>query len=264
MQTEQGKSSVYGYAQDHNQNYILKADENTSVSQLQLFDTNNANFFSATIDSQSIVSVFGYSQNEAHNFELKCDSTTGESKISVFDAGSSNYLESKIATNQSQSSVYGYAGNQSQNFRLKADAIDSSSTLELFDEGSGNFVTLETKGAGETGVYGYYNQENYFKLNGKEGESQLTLWSDSNACYVKLKATQSETSLYGYTSSESEYFILKAKNEDTRLYLSSGGAHVDLDIPDNNGTLINAEWREIDVCVNGESKKMQVFGTEPY
>lgn len=48
------------------------------------------------------------------------------------------------------------------------------------------------------------------------------------------------------------------------LILFDGTVSVKLDIPDNNGTKLEAYWQEIDVCVEGAAMKMQVFGTDPY
>jgi hypothetical protein len=48
------------------------------------------------------------------------------------------------------------------------------------------------------------------------------------------------------------------------LILFDGTVEVKIDIPDDDGTKLNAYWQEIDVCVDGVAKKMQVLGTEPY
>ena len=58
-------------------------------------------------------------------------------------------------------------------------------------------------------------------------------------------------------------YIIRALNVP-QIYLNSGSNYVQINIPDNAGTLLNAFWQEIDVCVDGTAKKMQVLGTEPY
>ena len=58
-------------------------------------------------------------------------------------------------------------------------------------------------------------------------------------------------------------YIIRALNVP-QIYLNSGSNYVQINIPDNEGTLLNAFWQEIDVCVDGTAKKMQVLGTEPY
>jgi hypothetical protein len=40
--------------------------------------------------------------------------------------------------------------------------------------------------------------------------------------------------------------------------------HVKIDIPDNAGVSLDAEWQEIDICVDGTPMKMKVLGTAPY
>ena len=108
------------------------------------------------------------------------------------------------------------------------------------------------------------NQNHNFALKAQAGKSQLELFNKDSDAYVNLKQQNSEASLYAYVDNEDEYFILKAKAEDTQLYLGSGDNYVKIDIPDNDGTLLNAFWQEIDICVDGEAKKMKVLGTGPY
>ena len=44
-----------------------------------------------------------------------------------------------------------------------------------------------------------------------------------------------------------------------------GGKKVTIDVPKSTGTtLVDATWKEIDICVNGVAKKMKVLGTDPY
>jgi hypothetical protein len=264
LQTESGKSSVYGYANNQAQNFVLSSDDNTGKSQINLFDSGSSNYFASIVDSSSKVSVNGYSNNQEQQFLIQADSTIGICKSALFDSGSATYLESKVDTDNSKASVYGYAGSNAQNFNIVSDSTNDISKLELYDSSSENFVTVKTAGADQTGLYGYYNQENYFDLKGDQNGSQLELFSNINNCYCKLKTSSTETSLYGYIDEQSEYFILKAKSEDTQLYLGSGSNYVKIDIPDNNGTLLNAYWQEIDICVNGTPKKMKVLGTAPY
>ena len=39
---------------------------------------------------------------------------------------------------------------------------------------------------------------------------------------------------------------------------------VTIDVPSTGTTLVDATWKEIDICVNGVAKKMKVLGTDPY
>jgi hypothetical protein len=256
--------SVYGYSGNYAQNFVISSNDSTSKSKLELYDDDNANFFTSIVDSTSKVSVRGYSNNEEQQFLIEANSVSGVSKSTLFDSGSENYLECKVDTDAKKTSVYGYAENNGQNFTLSSDNTADKSSLVLFDSGSANYV--EIKEANDlASVYGYMNNQNHnFALKAQAGKSQLELFNKDSDAYVNLKQQNSEASLYAYVDDQAEYFILKAKDEDTQLYLGSGSNYVKIDIPDNNGTLLNAFWQEIDICVNGEARKMKVLGTEPY
>jgi hypothetical protein len=264
IDTDSKKTSVYGYSGNNAQNFVLSSDDTANKSKLELHDSNSANFFTSIIDSTSKVSVRGYSNNEEQQFLIEANSVDGVSKSTLFDSGSANYLECKVDTDAKKTSVYGYAENNNQNFILSSDNIADKSTLALFDSGSVNYV--EIKEANDVAsVYGYMNNQNHnFALKAQAGKSQLELFNKDSDAYVNLKQQNSEASLYAYVDNEDEYFILKAKAEDTQLYLGSGDNYVKIDIPDNDGTLLNAFWQEIDICVDGVAKKMKVLGTAPY
>lgn len=262
--SEDGECSVYGYSGNNAQNFVLSSNDTSGKSKLELYDDDNANFFTSIIDSTSKVSVRGYSNNEEQQFLIEANSVDGVSKSALFDSGSANYLECKVDTDVKKTSIYGYAENNGQNFVLASDNAADKSTLALFDSGSANYI--EIKEANDVAsVYGYMNNQNHnFALKAQAGKSQLELFNQDSDAYVNLKQQNSEASLYAYVDNEEEYFILKAKAEETQLYLGSGEKYVKIDIPDNNGTLLNAFWQEIDICVNGTAKKMKVLGTAPY
>jgi hypothetical protein len=259
-----GECSVYGYSRNNAQNFIISANDTAEKSKIELYDSASANFFTSLVDSTSKVSVRGYSNNEEQQFLIEADSVSGASKSTLFDGGSANYLECKVDTDDSKTSVYGYAGNNAQNFILAADNTADKSTLTLFDSGSANYIEIKET-LDVASVYGYMNNQNHnFLLKAQAGKSQLELFNEDSDAYVNLKQQNSEASLYAYVDNEAEYFILKAKAEDTQLYLGSGDNYVKIDIPDNDGTLLNAFWQEIDICVDGVAKKMKVLGTAPY
>jgi hypothetical protein len=100
----------------------------------------------------------------------------------------------------------------------------------------------------------------------RDGDSALTLNTSSGAGTMTCKDTIDGE---GYYSS----LIAKVKGgsggfsqmETNQFYIeSSDGDYVLIDIPDNNGTALDAYWQEIDICVDGVAKKMKVLGTEPY
>jgi hypothetical protein len=118
-------------------------------------------------------------------------------------------------------------------------------------------------------VYGYSgngNQNFALKADDTTGVTNLALFNEGNAEYLEMKidGDSPEATIYGYADTATEYFFLKAKPEDTQLYLFGDAHYVKIDIPDNAGVSLDAEWREIDICVDGTPMKMKVLGTDPY
>lgn len=247
------------------ENFNVNLNGSNLTTRLYLKSEDNAEYLELKKDSQiGECAIYGYSRNNAQNFVISANDTTDKSKIELYDNESANYLECKVDTGDSKTSVYGYAGNNAQNFTLAADNTADKSTLTLFDSGSENYIEIKET-IDVASVYGYMNNQNHnFLLKAQAGKSQLELFNQDSDAYVNLKQQNSEASLYAYVDNEGEYFILKAKSEDTQLYLGSGSNYVKIDIPDNAGTLLNAFWQEIDICVDGVAKKMKVLGTAPY
>jgi hypothetical protein len=78
-------------------------------------------------------------------------------------------------------------------------------------------------------------------------DNENTFYADENSVFVGDSSTSSVL--------DSNSLVLT----DTE-----GSASVTLDIPDNNGTVLNASWQEIEVCVSGQTMRMKVLGTQPY
>jgi hypothetical protein len=171
---------------------------------------------------------------------------------------------------QDKIQVYSSGDTDGQVFRVEVDQSEETAIVYLGNTKLTEYLQLKTDTEiGESSIYGYGgngNQNFILKADDTAIKTNLVLFNEDNAEYIELKidGASPEATLYGYADTGSEYFFLKAKPEDTQLYLASGDNYVKLDIPDNDGTLIDAFWQEIDVCVDGVAKKMKVLGTEPY
>jgi len=225
ISTEQGKSSVYGYAENQAQNYLITADDNTSKSSIALYDTSNANFFTAVIDSTSKVSVNGYSNNQEQQFLLESSSINGTSKLQLFDSGSANYLSSSVDTDNQITKILGYNDNQNDLFSIESNGADGVAKLNL--------------------------------QSGGVGGQKIEIKTDDGNGYSQIKAV---------SAGAGSFTIKVDASNNPKITLDDSDSHlVEIDIPkDGSGTPVSASWKEIDICVNGVSKKMKVLGTEPY
>jgi hypothetical protein len=171
---------------------------------------------------------------------------------------------------QNKIQIYSSGEDDGQQFRVEVDHNTETALVYLGNTELTEYLQLQTDTAvGQSSIYGYAgNGAQNFQLsaNDTDEKTKLALFNDGSAEYLEIKidSNSPEATVYGYSDSETEYFFLKAKPEDTQLYLFGDGHYVKIDIPDNAGTSLDAEWQEIDVCVDGVAKKMQVLGTAPY
>jgi hypothetical protein len=217
--------SVYGYSGNYAQNFVISSNDSTSKSKLELYDDDNANFFTSIVDSTSKVSVRGYSNNEEQQFLIEANSVDGFSKSVLFDSGSANYLECKVDTDNKVTKILGYSDDQNDLFSIESDGVNAVAKLKL-QAGGANKQTIEIK-------------------------------NDDTNGYTQIK---------GISGGNSSFTIKVDTTDNPKITLDDGDTHlVEIDIPQNgSSTPVSASWKEIDICVEGEAKKMKVLGTEPY
>lgn len=261
------KTSVYGYADNEICNFELIADNTAQKSNVSVFGQ-NSNVYASMATEVEKASVYGYSGNEAQNFVLSSDNTEDKSSLALFDTGSQNYIE--IKEENDVASVYGYMNNQDHNFLLKAQA--GQSFLQLFNQANDAYVELKQANS-ETSLYGYIGSgDEYFILQAKAGDTKLYLEAGDDNATMKTTGIAFTDTGNTRNSALSETGLLIAKpNGQTTITESSitieepnSGPNVYINIPTAGGSTVSASWKEIDVCVDGVAKKMQVLGTDPY
>lgn len=106
------------------------------------------------------------------------------------------------------------------------------------------------------------NKNNSGFMRSTTFEPYKILIYDSAGSYVTIDARDA-TMLLHYkdkgevTINADPYPNIEIKDPD--------GKKVTINVPETTaGKSANADWREIDVCVNGKAKKMKILGTEPY
>ena len=262
------KCSVYGYVNNNDQNFLLSAG---AESKLQLYDSNSTNYLENRVFSESNeISTYGYAANQSKSYKLFANNSW--SQLELFDQNSLNYLQSRIEADKSF--IYGYSGSEKENFLISSDAISNISKISLYNQSSVQQLDLVSDSrAGVECCYidGYSkNQNGRFQLSSATGADQdpyLDLRNDSNYI-IKLSVESSNTASKMFLKSASgANVLLKAESTNASLYLEepTSSKNVFIDVPTNgSGSLVNAFWQELDVCVDGEAKKMKVLGTEPY
>ena len=262
-------TSINGYTNNQEQQFLIKSDSTEGTTKSVLFDSGSTQYLESKVDTDNTkTSVYGYSGNGSQNFKIESDSNNQTTKSSLYDSSSAYYIESKIDSQNASASVYGYGNSGDENFKLIADSQNQLSSLTLYDGGSATYLESKIDTTNLlSSVYGYSGNNIYnFKLaaDGNANKSTLSVYGQGSNVYAELVTEDGKASVWGYSDNEAEEFVLKAKDGETMLYLKGGGKEVTIDIPDNNGTLLDAKWQEIDVCVDGQLKKMKVLGTDPY
>jgi hypothetical protein len=262
------KTSVYGYADNEICNFELIADNTAQKSNVSVFGQ-NSNVYASMATEVEKASVYGYSGNEAQNFVLSSDNTEDKSSLALFDTGSQNYIE--IKEENDVASVYGYMNNQNHNFLLKAQS--GQSFLQLFNQANDAYVELKQANS-ETSLYGYIGSGGeYFLLRATSGDTKLYLEAHDDNATMKTTGIAFTDTNNTRNSALSETGLLIAKpNGQTTITESSitieeqpnSGPNVYINIPTAGGSTVSASWKEIDVCVGGVAKKMQVLATDPY
>jgi hypothetical protein len=249
--------------------FVADIDGTETISKLYLENAGETEYIELKKDSAAgEVVVGGYAGTEAQNFILSSNDTDGVSKLALFDTGSQNYIE--IKEENDVASVYGYMNNQNHNFLLKAQA--GQSFLQLFNQANDAYVELKQANS-ETSLYGYIGSgDEYFILQAKAGDTKLYLEAGDDNATMKTTGIAFTDTNNTRNSALSETGLLIAKpNGQTTITESSitieepnSGPNVYINIPTAGGSTVSASWKEIDVCVDGVAKKMQVLGTDPY
>jgi hypothetical protein len=268
--TEVGEVSVNGFAGSNAQNFILSSNDTDATSELVLFDTDSANYLESKVDTDAeTTSVYGYAGSNAQNFVLSSDNTASISKLELFDASSANFFTSAIDST-SKVSVRGYSNNEEQQFLLECNSVTGSSQLSLFDSGSTNYLNAKIDTENNvTSIEGYTdNRQEAFIISSdsENGKSTVEIVSGTTTHTLvgKVDATNEQTSFKGIQNNATSFELI-ATETNSKITLDDGDSHlVEIDIPTAGASKVSASWKEIDVCVDGVAKKMQVLGTEPY
>ena len=181
---------------------------------------------------------------------------------------STGFLPSVKQQNKIQ--VYSSGEIDGQVFRVEVDRQEETALVYLGNTLLTEYLQLKTDtDIGESSFYGYSgngNQNFQLTANDTDGKTKVVLFNDGPAEYLEMKidGNSPEATIYGYADTATEYYYLKAKPTETQLFLFGDGHSVKIDIPDNAGVSLDAEWQEIDICVDGTPMKMKVLGTDPY
>jgi len=209
--------------------------------------------------------------NEREIFGVDVNGDGAVSKVYLADQDYRDYIEIKKSSfgAQEEVSVNGYVVDAGENFILNAKADESA--LTLFNGGSSSYVKLK-QSVQETSLYGYVASEaEYFILKAELEGASLYLTrgtSDSNLDGESLVFNEE-----GGTTASISAQILNFQGSEQSTSINRSSISIDdlsssrsvyINVPTADGSSVSATWKEIDVCVNGVTKKMQVLATDPY
>jgi hypothetical protein len=154
------------------------------------------------------------------------------------------------------SSIYQFTVNGDNDEQIKLNVTPSA---------NGDPPQISVYDGSNTGKYGPYE----LYLDNANTGSTVTLSTDADDIPQLILYDGSNTGKYGpyelYLENTNKANITLTTDDDPELYIEKDGKSVTLDIPTSTGsTKVDAVWQEIDICVDGEAKKMKVLGTEPY
>lgn len=131
---------------------------------------------------------------------------------------------------------------------------------------------------GQNQMFGYADQtvvqwqgnlfDSYALMKSDTSESKFQTSKGSNYTYHFSSAIAAESSLVGSNrsvynaSAGSSNWSVTCENGDVIAYWQGGGGQVSIDTADANSKYIYL--REIDVCIDGEKKKMMILASDPY
>ena len=210
--------------------------------------------------------------------------SNGHLNIATSEGGTVVLDESKLEVSQGETSA-----------AISNLSVDVSSTSVNIVSSVG--VTGDTSVTGDVSVIGNTNATGEVHVNASGSNvdvtsDSITVSKSGNSAVIDSTKVEVITSASSVSIKPSEIDIvlpdatgkidpsgLKVQSPAGYVYLSIGsegsletaivdsgsGASVTINIPtDGSGGKINASWKEIDICVNGEAKKMKVLGTAPY
>lgn len=244
----QGETFVYGYADQGDSNFRLRALG--ADQSLELWSTANDTILKG--ENVTTQTVFYGRFSGDYQFTLKADAT--QSNLAIFDAGNRSYGDVKV--NVTESSYYGYADdgtashrirsmafksevelwkddgsgygllrvepfraslwlnsdNEVYNVRIAADTGDDSSYCRVYGQSNNVFGSLHTE-EGKASAWGYSdNQQNLFT---NEASSTAVFWrGEMSGVYNTSDVTPSEVGNWGYVSNGANQYTLGAKSSE--------------------------------------------------
>jgi hypothetical protein len=272
------KVSVRGYSNNEEQQFLIEANSVDGVSKSVLFDSGSANCLESKVDTDSgKTSVYGYTDNASNYFLLQAK--TDDTKLYLEDGGDNATLHPyALVINNSDGSTGTYEPHQLTISIASGDQSYLSTSALLIETsiGDGTYephqLTLRDSNGGvdaNTAEIKTYNSIGGYAAIGSEGTMDL---ADGSGDICEARATGIAFTDMGNTRnsalSETGLLIAKPNKETTitedSITIDHTGSMVFIDIPTADGVPMSATWKEIDICVDGEAKKMMVLGTDPY
>lgn len=193
----------------------------------------------------------GVSKTKYESFEISADGQQEFSRFSLEDSEGQAFI-ARTDTKEKTSRIFVLAGKSEEGeseqiCTIYTDSENGVSHVTAYDN-ENNFIEMGTEKFGAPG-----GLMPIAFLNGRvnAGEMSFALVAgDVEGGYASLELKN------GVDTSS------KLGVED--LTINRGEKNVYIPVPQVNGDFASATWKEVTVCIDGETKKMMVLGTDPY
>jgi len=237
----------------------LSVNDSQARRYSQVFQDNSTNGFKLnrqqSICYMSADDSFRYlilSNSYGANWRTAAGNTTADTTVYTSDGGKQVYYgvnNSQAAiqfyANAGQNQCFGYANSTLVDLRL----TQGSSAYAFMQATSSEGKVQVSKG----GSYGY--------MASLGSVTDLEVKAAASSLYGKLVAGYNGEAKCQVSQGSSYSFILSS-NSHSQAYIADGASQINIDTDDANGKYIYL--REIDVCIDGEKKKMIILASDPY
>jgi len=197
-----------------------------------------------------------------NNFNQCYMTADGGYRYLVLDNGAAANWRTAAGTTSADTTIYTVGGSK----QVAIGAANSQAYMQFYSNNGSNQMfgfASNTVVQWEGTIFGAYAQ---MKVNSAEGKFQTSkgsqyaqMFSDLNSCDLSLVSASRSTI---NASAGSANWSVSLSNSEANAYWQGGKGQVSINTDDCKNTYVYL--REIDVCIDGEKKKMIILASDPY
>ena len=197
-----------------------------------------------------------------NNFNECYMTTDGSYRYLILDNGAAANWRTVAGNTSADTTIYTAGGSK----QVAIGAASSQAYMQFYSNNGSNQMfgfASNTVVQWEGTIFGAYAQ---MKVNSAEGKFQTSkgsqyaqMFSDLTACDLSLVSASRSTI---NASAGSANWSVSLSNGEANAYWQGGNGQVSINTDDCKNKYVSL--REIDVCIDGEKKKMIILASEPY